>query len=223
MPILHVLILVAFMSAFFYALARQLARPSGWFGRAVMTPFLNYGNRSMIDAAVTALGPKTGERIVDVGFGGGYALQSIAPRVMPARATGVEVSDAMIDAARIRWREAIEVYRADAAAMPFPNGSFDGIISVNTIYFWSDPAAVLREFRRILQPGGRLVLGIGMKEVMRWSPVTWFGFRLYSANEIESMLDAAGFEASIQRAGLGELIVLARPKACSPANLHDST
>ena len=146
-----------------------------------------------------------------MGFGGGYALQSIAPRVMPAKVTGVEISDAMIAAATIRWGQTIEIHRADAAAMPFANGWFDGIMSVNTIYFWKDPAAVLREFRRVLQPGGRLVLGIGMKEMMRWSPVTWFGFRLFSSKEIERMLDAAGFAATIQRARLGELIVVARP------------
>ena len=157
MSILPGVIFIVFMFACLHTFARQLARPSGWFGRAVMTPFLNSANRSMIDAAVRALGPKASERIVDVGFGGGYALQSIASRVMPARVTGIEISDAMIDAAKIRWGETIEVHRADAAAMPFADGWFDGIVSVNTIYFWNDPAAVLREFRRVLQPGGRLV------------------------------------------------------------------
>ena len=83
----------------FYALAKQLGNPRGWFGRAVMPSFLNQGNRTILDAAVRALGAKPGERIVDVGFGGGYALQLIAPMVKPLRVTGVEISEAMIDAA----------------------------------------------------------------------------------------------------------------------------
>jgi len=177
-----------------------------------MTGFLNYGNRSMISAVVRLLDAKAGETIVDVGFGGGYALELIAPKVIPARVMGVEISNAMIEAAKARWGETIEVQLADAAAMPFADGFFDGIISVNTIYFWNNPVAVLQEFRRVLRPNGRLVLGIGMKEMMRWSPLTWFGFRLFSSKEIERMLDAAGFEAIIQRAGLGELIVVARPR-----------
>lgn len=53
----------------------------------------------------------------------------------------------MIDAVSIRRGERIEVYRADAAAMPFTDGWFDGIRSVNTICFWNDPIAVLREPR----------------------------------------------------------------------------
>jgi arsenite methyltransferase len=213
MALLPDLIVGTVLLGMFYALAKQLGNPRGWFGRAVMPSFLTQGNRTILDAAVRALGAKPGERIVDVGFGGGYALQLIAPMVKPLRVTGVEISEAMIDAAKHRWGDAIEVHRADALDMPFRDGWFDGVVSVNTIYFWNDPPAVLREFRRVLKPGGRLVLGIQKKEVMRWSPVTWFGFRLYSLAEIERMLDVAGFQAAIQQTRWGELIVLARPQA----------
>jgi SAM-dependent methyltransferase len=216
MPFLPALIMVVFMAGFLCAFARQLGNPSGWFGRAVMTSFLNRGNRTMIEAAVMALGAKASERIVDVGFGGGSALRLIAPMVAPARVTGIEISGAMIDGAKQRFGETMEIHQANAVAMPFGDGWFDGILSVNTVYFWSDPDAVLREFRRVLKPGGRLVLGIRKKEVIRWSPVTWFGFRLFSSAEIERMLNAAGFESTIQRTGPGELTVVARPKPCMP-------
>jgi SAM-dependent methyltransferase len=210
------LIVVVSVTGVLYAFARQLGKPSGWFGRVVMASILNQGNRALIEAAVMELSAKTGERIVDVGFGGGHALQLIAPVVRPGRAAGVEISDAMIDAAKRRFGETIEVHRANALAMPFEDGWFDGILSVNTIYFWNDPGAVLRELRRVLKPDGRLVLGIRKKEVLRWSPVTWFGFRLYSSREIERMMRNAGFEAAIRRTGPGELVVVARPRAASP-------
>src|ERR1035438_319074 len=155
MPFLPSLILIALTAASLYVFARQLGNPSGWFGRRLMPSFLNRSNRAMIDAAIGALAAKAGERIVDVGFRGGYALELLAPLVSPARVVGVELSDAMLDAARQRWGETIELHRADARAMPFGDASFDGIVSVNTIYFWADPAAVLREFRRVLKQIGR--------------------------------------------------------------------
>jgi arsenite methyltransferase len=210
MTIQQVLIIGVFISMMFF-LARQLGKPSGWFGRAVMGWMLNQGNRTIIEAAVRALSATSGERIADVGFGGGYELELLAPLVEPARMCGVEISEAMIDAAKRHWGEAVEIYRADALSMPFGDSEFDGIVSVNTIYFWNDPAAVLREFRRVLKPTGRLVLGIRKKEFIRWSPVSWFGFRLYSSAEIETMLGAARFEAKIHQTKPGELIVVARP------------
>jgi hypothetical protein len=57
------------------ALARQLSRPRGWFGRAVMTRVLNRGNRELMEATLDGvrLGPES--RLLDVGFGGGLLLR----------------------------------------------------------------------------------------------------------------------------------------------------
>ena len=55
-------------------LAKQLRRPSGRFGRYVMTRGLNDGNAQLIDATLDALAINAGESLLDVGFGGGYAL-----------------------------------------------------------------------------------------------------------------------------------------------------
>jgi hypothetical protein len=65
---------------FSYAAARQLRHPSGWAGRRWMARFFNDGNRTMLDAAVEAMDARAGERIVDVGFGGGYAPSRPIPR-----------------------------------------------------------------------------------------------------------------------------------------------
>lgn len=205
------LVFILLMTGCLYALTRQLSRPTGWFGRVVMPAFLNQGNRAMIEAAVKALEPRPSERIADVGFGGGYALRLLAPAVMPARVAGVEISEAMLAAAKQNLGEICDLYGADAVSMPFEDGSLDGIISVNTIYFWNDPVGVLREFRRVLKPSGRIVLAIGKKEIMRLSPITWFGFRLFSSRELPSLLEAGGFQPTSQNTKLGALIVTGRP------------
>jgi hypothetical protein len=65
---------------FSYAAARQLRRPSRWAGRRWMARFFDDGNRTMLDAAVEAMDARAGERIVDVGFGGGNAPSRPIPR-----------------------------------------------------------------------------------------------------------------------------------------------
>jgi arsenite methyltransferase len=199
------------LAALFFGLSRQLGRPSGWVGRRVMGRLLNKGNQRFLDAAVEALAPHSGERIVDVGFGGGHALDLIRERVAPARPAGVDISTVMIEQGQARWGDAVDLHLADVAAMPFPPASVDGLLSVNTIYFWPDPAAALREIRRVLRPGGRLVLGVRRKAFLLVSPVAWFGFRLYSVRQLEQLLRAAGFAAEVREKARGELIVTGRP------------
>jgi len=205
--------LAALLLAF---LARQLRRPSGWFGRRVMASLLNEGNRALLDAALDAVAPAPGFRVLDVGFGGGYTLERLAPLVSPQRVAGVELSEAMIAAVRQRCGDAFDLRLADAAALPFPEGSFDVVLSVNTIYFWPDPARVLAEMSRVLVPGGRLVLGYRSRFFLRMNPLTWFGFRLHSDRRVEQLLEEAGFAAAVRPARLEERIAVGT-RACPPA------
>jgi SAM-dependent methyltransferase len=198
---------VLLLLVFSYAAARQLARPSGWVGKRWMAHMFNSANRTMLDAAVEAVDAKPGERIVDAGFGGGYALDRLRERVAPQRPVGVEIAVAMIEAGRARWGDTVELHLSDVAAMPFPDGWCDGVLSVNTLYFWPDPLAALREIRRVLRPGGRLVLGIRSPGMMRLAPVTWFGFRLYSVRRAQEMVRAAGFTVEVIEKVKGELIL----------------
>lgn len=206
--VLVFLSIVAF--AFCYAMAKQLGRPHGWFGRRFMGQELNRGNKSMLDAAVEALQPTEGERIIDIGFGGGYALDRVRERVAPARPIGVEISVPMIEAGREHWGDAVELHLADVKAMPFVEAAADAVLSVNTIYFWPEPRAALSEIRRVLRSDGRLVLGVRRKSIMRLSPMTWVGFRLYSVRQIEELLRDAGFSMQVHEKVKGELIVVGR-------------
>lgn len=191
-------LLIALAALFLALMARQLRRPSGWFGRRVMTSLLNEGNRALLDSVVETAAPTSGARVVDVGFGGGHTLDLLAPLVTPARVAGVEISGTMISAMRQRTGDAYELHLADAATLPFPEGSIDIMLSVNTIYFWPEPDRVLAEMHRVLIPGGRLVLGYRSRAVLRMNPVTWFGFRLYGDKKTQRLLEKAGFTAEIR-------------------------
>lgn len=189
-------------------LARQLGKPSGWFGRRVMASLLNEGNRELLESALQVAAPAPGARILDVGFGGGYTLGRLAPLVHPERVAGVEISAAMLWAARARCGDACDLVLADAAALPYRSSSFDIVLSVNTIYFWPDPGRVFAEANRVLKPGAQMILGYRSRAALRISPLTWFGFRLYDDRRVEKLFGESGFSATIRTPRRGERIAV---------------
>jgi arsenite methyltransferase len=183
---------------FLAASARQLGHPDGWRGRLVARA-LNRGNRSTIEAAVEASGASAGQQVADVGFGGGVGLRMLLDRVGPTGCVhGVDVSTTMVAQAR-------RTYAAECAAgtltlavgsmldLPLGDDSLDAAITVNTVYFLEDVDPALREFARVLRPGGRLVIGIGDPDAMARMPVTTHGFRLRSVADLLDAMGAAGF------------------------------
>jgi ubiquinone/menaquinone biosynthesis C-methylase UbiE len=165
---------------------------------------MNRVNRGMHAAVADALAPAAGDRLLEVGFGGGTLLEMLLRRVPRGRVTGLELSDTMVRRARRRLRGPVEagrlaLHEGTVDRLPFPDGAFDGAVSVNTIYFWPDAGRGLRELRRVLAPRGRLVLGYGTAEAMAAMPFTAHGFRLYAPDEVERLLGDAGFGGIVSR------------------------
>src|SRR5262249_35356058 len=80
-------------------------------------------------------------------------------------------------------------------ALPYADGEFTKACTVNTIYFWSDPATALGEIRRTLRPGGRLVVTFNPTVTARKLPYTKHGFTLHEPNAVRALLEDAGFHA----------------------------
>jgi ubiquinone/menaquinone biosynthesis C-methylase UbiE len=99
-----------------------------------------------------------GERLLDLGCGTGALLRELAVRGAPDRLSGVDLSPAMVALARARLPAAVRLAVADAAALPFPAGSFDVVVSSSSFHFWPRPDRVLGELRRILAADGRLAI-----------------------------------------------------------------
>jgi ubiquinone/menaquinone biosynthesis C-methylase UbiE len=105
---------------------------------------------------------KTGERVVDVACGTGLIARLAAQRVGPTGSvTGIDIAPEMIDVAksveavpepRIDWRV------ADAKALPLPDESYDVATCQMGLMFMDDRSGALAEIRRVLVPGGRIVV-----------------------------------------------------------------
>jgi ubiquinone/menaquinone biosynthesis C-methylase UbiE len=157
---------------------------------------LNRTNRRINERVVQRLDIHAGDRVLDVGFGGGEGLSCVLERSIDL-AAGIEISAPMLRQGRRRFRREIdagivELTRGDVTAVPFDDRTFDRVFSVNTIYFWPDRAAGVREILRVLKPGGRLILGTEPIEAMKRRGFTRHGFTLFSEAHLERLLSEAG-------------------------------
>lgn len=77
--------------------------------------------------------------------------------------------------------------------MPFPDHHFSQVCTVNTLYFWSDALHVATECRRVLRPGGKLVLCYTSKTYLDQKKLSQHGFATYEVSQVEMLLKIAGF------------------------------
>ena len=122
-------------------------------GKSVINP----GGLKGRDHILEALSPRRGARILEIGCGTGHAACHIARRYQ-SHVTAMDVSPAMIKSAashvqREGLQGRVQCELADVTRMPFPNGSFDYVISQAVLMF-VDKAQALAEIRRVLRRGG---------------------------------------------------------------------
>ncbi len=112
-----------------------------------------------IEHCVTRLGPRTGERVLDVATGTGWTARRVAAR--GARVVGVDIGSELVEAAKaIAAEEAlpIEFRVGDAERLPFKDGEFDAAVSTCGVMFASKPEAAAGELARVVRKGGRVAL-----------------------------------------------------------------
>ncbi|MEM7507604.1 MAG: methyltransferase domain-containing protein [Pseudomonadota bacterium] len=112
---------------------------------------------------VQALAPQPGERIIDLGCGGGPTSLMLAEKVGAAgRVLGVDISPDLLGIARRRAEGVghLAFAEADAGSHPFEAGGWDALYSRFGCMFFDDPPAAMANLRRALVPGGRAVLTV---------------------------------------------------------------
>jgi SAM-dependent methyltransferase len=147
---------------------RERSRPSACpFGQRIFLdmprPFLRR------DALLRLLGPAPGERVLEVGPGTGYYTLGVAHHLEPGgQIDAVDLQQAMLDEmmrrARAQGLSNVVPVQGDAQRMPFPDAAFDAAFLVATLGEVPDRDQALRELRRVLKSGGRLIVGEGQPD-----------------------------------------------------------
>jgi ubiquinone/menaquinone biosynthesis C-methylase UbiE len=174
---------------------------SGLTGALFALVFLAVG-RASARLAVDLAGVASGDRVIDIGCGPGEAVRQAARR--GATVTGIDPAPVMLRIARMVTRGgAVQWKQGAAERVPLPDGCATVVWSLATVHHWQDVGAGLREVRRLLTPGGRLLA------VERQSPegatgIAGHGWTRRQADAFAAQCRTAGFdevEVGAHRAG----------------------
>ncbi|MDP1966205.1 MAG: methyltransferase domain-containing protein [Reyranella sp.] len=176
-----------------------------WRGTSLGTITETIEHRLILDM----MGDLAGARVLDAGCGDGVLACVAAER--GAEVTGVDPDPAMLAAARSRAAKAglQETFlEGRVERLPFPDSTFDVVVSVTVLCFVADAAGAVREMARVLRPGGRLVLG----ELGRWSvwamlrrvrgwlgSATWKKARFRTGSELRGLAEQARLSVTAVR------------------------
>jgi arsenite methyltransferase len=151
-----------------------------------------------------------GDRVLDLGSGGGIDVLLSAKRVGPTgRAFGLDMTDEMLTLAQRNAAEAgatnVEFLKGQIEAIPLPAGSVDVVISNCVVNLAADKPSVFREIARVLRPGGR----IGISDIVAEDSLTpeQRGERGSFVGCIAGALSFSEFEAGLHEVGLRDVSV----------------
>lgn len=179
-------------------LAKQLSNPSGIWARLVARS-MNRANRLMYDEALNLLNPAREERWLELGFGSGLHIGELLDRYAIHHYTGTEISPAMLQMAQKANQAAIQAGKVELrlgadALNSLKSDSFDSILSINTVYFWTDPDEVLQNLYRLSKSGGKLVLAWNTPEFLEQQSYA-HNFKKITKQELQSRAAEQGWLA----------------------------
>lgn len=166
---------------------------------------------------VSLLDLQPDDRVLEIGFGPGVAVEAMSRVVTRGTVYGVDHSSVMLRRASRRNRSAVRAGRvrltlAGAEDLPAFDGPLDVVVAVNSMGFWPDPAARVEELARRLRPGGRIALASQPRR-----PGATSATSRQAARQIETVLLGAGFTS-----GRVETLPLEPPVVCVLARTPSS-
>ncbi len=173
--------------------------PSGRLAGWVMSVL----NQPMNEVAFQLLQLCPHDAVLEIGFGPGRLIERLARDADVELVAGIDPSPAMLSQARHRnryWigRGRVRLLQGSVSRLPFEDCRFTKACAVNSYQFWPDPVEGLREVRRVLRLGGRLVLCLRIKDGGRL--LSGLGFTDDQVEGVRDQVLAAGFrEACVER------------------------
>ncbi len=181
----------------FKDMAAQLRKPHGDDG--VKTgEMMSKGNKPIIYDTFRALDAQANDNILEIGMGNGFYVKEILEKAESIQYTGCDYAELMVresEKLNADWitKRRAKFLQGNITALQFEDNIFNKIFTINTLYFWDDEAAALREIKRVLQPGGTFIIGFRPKHQSEKYPFTKYGFNQFSKEDVAKLLADNGF------------------------------
>jgi len=173
---------------------KQLSCPSGENGIDVGNR-MNELNIDVTKNSIRLLGLKDDDSVLELGHGNCGHLQLILGASNRIKYYGLEVSETMWkEAQKKNPNEQAEFKLYDGQIIPYPDNYFNRILTVNTIYFWSNPEGLISEIERTLKPNGIFILTYADKSFMRSLPFVGEKFKLFDKNDIHKLVEKSNLK-----------------------------
>ena len=179
------------------------ACPKGLMGRAMLR-FMNLCHAPLTNWGLNLVDIQDGWMMLDIGCGGGATLRRLLKRSKGAKVYGIDISEeSVVKAKKVNidvLDKKVFIAQGSAENLPYADGMFDLVTAVETVYFWPCLPHCLQEVRRVLKSGGRFAIMVEVVDAgSMWTNVVE-GMTAYSPDELQEMLDEAGFvETEIHR------------------------
>ena len=153
------------------------------------------------------------QRVLDVGCGTGELLRQIVARWSGGEYRGVDLSPEMVAIARKKLGVTAQVVQGDSERLPVSDGWAQVVVCSDSFHHYPNPEAVLKEFHRVLQPGGAILIGDTtapplVRGIMNYLlPFSRGGdVRLYSSRELTALLESRFRQVECRRLDTASLL-----------------
>ncbi|MCP3873442.1 MAG: class I SAM-dependent methyltransferase [Desulfobacteraceae bacterium] len=182
--------------------SKQARKPTGLFGRLVMSIVFNKGNANLNRFVNELLSVQENDHILEIGFGTGKLIYDMANQIDNGLIEGIDFSSTMVSMAQNRNKNHIalgkvKILKGNFDEIPFKKDSFNKACSVNTLYFWPEPENTAQKIADILKPGGKFLLAFEDIAQLEKKSLSNEVFRLYSKGEVKNLLIRSGFSGGV--------------------------
>lgn len=177
-------------------ITKQFSNPKG-FGGSLISLIMNRQNSPLYYETIKLLSLLESDSVLDIGCGNGYVLNLMAQKCK-ATYTGIDTSSSIIETANRRNRIFVKNKKMsfscqDVSNMAFICGDFSKVYTINTVYFWSDPAKSMSEICRVLKHNGVFINTLYSNETLSRFSHTQSGYKRYTTEELVGLGEKIGF------------------------------
>lgn len=183
---------------------KNLRKPKGIFGRRVSKMLEN--NLGEYAEMRQYLDLWKGMKLLEIGYGPGLGINDILKHNPGILVEGIDFSKLMYKTALKNtrdYRASVRLYHGDFNTRNFSGASFDRVLLMNVIYFWNDPENSLGKIKSLLNPGGKVVIGMASPELLKpRMPEGQKVFHYHSIEGVKNILEGHSLKVDVHEFSL---------------------